>query len=94
VPLAGRHEDTGSTVVRVVLVVAGRVTVRRALPLNQLLEPLRDLLLPLARRVLVDQRRADAAVSHPVHQLASARPRLRGELVAGVPEIMEVEAGR
>jgi len=42
--------------------------------------------------VLVDQRRALAGVAHPVHQLPRARPGRRRKVIAGMPEIMEVEA--
>src|SRR5512132_1269520 len=67
---------------------------RDRFPLDQLLERVGDLAVPLTRRVLVDQGGAQAAVAHSVHQLASAGAARRRQIVAGMAEIMEVESSR
>lgn len=43
------------------------------------------------RAVLVDQRRIHADVSHPAHQLAQTRAGHRGEVVARVTQIVDME---
>jgi hypothetical protein len=47
--------------------------------------------LAVRSRVQVDQRGAAAGVAHAVHQLAEAGTRLGDQVVAGVPEIVEVD---
>ena len=54
---------------------------------------IRDLAIPLARRVLVNQCRTHAAVAHAMYQLASAGAACRCQVVAGVAQIVEVESG-
>jgi len=46
----------------------------------------------LGGRVLVDQCRLRAVVAHPCHQVAQARPSPGRERVAGVPQVVEVQA--
>jgi hypothetical protein len=53
-----------------------------------------DRSISVGRRVLVDERCAHGAVAHPVHQLSRGRTGVGSELIAGVPQIMEMEAGR
>jgi hypothetical protein len=67
-----------------------------------------DPAVPLGARVLVDQGRSHRAVgcgrprsgrgtralAHTVHELPGGRAGVRGELVAGVPEVVEVEPDR
>jgi len=53
-----------------------------------------ELSLPFVGRVLVDQRGADAAVAHAVHQLAQARARVGVEGVPGMTQVVEVDAGQ
>ena len=54
----------------------------------------RDSSVPVAGHVLVDQRGPRAAVPHPRHQLPRTGPGRRGQRVARVPEIVEVQLGR
>jgi hypothetical protein len=58
------------------------------------LQGIRDLAIPLARRVLVDQCSTNGAVAHAVHQLAGAGAACRCQVVASVAQIVEVESGR
>jgi len=48
------------------------------------LQRIRDLAIPLARRVLVNQCRTHAAVAHAMYQLASAGAACRCQVVASV----------
>jgi streptomycin 6-kinase len=75
------------TVVRAFFVVG-------ALPVlvDQLGQPVRDPLVGVARRTLVDQRRPHVVVTHARHQVLGRRARLRRPDVPGVPEVMEVQA--
>jgi len=57
------------------------------------LQRIRDLAIPLARRVLVDQGSTHAGVAHAVHQLAGAGAACRCQVVASVAQIVEVESG-
>jgi len=57
------------------------------------LQRIRDLAIPFARRVLVDQGSTHAAVAHGVHQLAGAGAACRCQVVASVARIVEVESG-
>jgi len=46
----------------------------------------------VCRAVLVDERSVHACVPHPPHQLASTGPRHRSEVVAGMTQIVDVDA--
>lgn len=61
---------------------------------NHVVHRVRDASVSVGRGVLVDQRCAHGAVPHPVHQLARRGADIGGELVAGVPQVVEVEATR
>jgi hypothetical protein len=54
-------------------------------------DPVRDLAIPVVGRVLVDQRRPDARVPHPSHQLTCTGPRRGGDGVPGVAQVVEVD---
>jgi len=56
-------------------------------------EGLRDGLVVVAGGVLVNQRRADAGVPEPSHQLLECRARCRRERPARVTQVVEVEIG-
>ena len=43
------------------------------------------------RAVLVDQRRIDAHVPHPTHQLPVLAPEIAAKVVPGVPQVVEVD---
>jgi hypothetical protein len=66
-------------------------TNRPAFALDQAIHVLGDLAVTFPGGVLVDQRCPLTRMAHPVHQLASARPGARREMVSGMPKIMEVE---
>jgi hypothetical protein len=53
-----------------------------------------DLRVALVGGALVDQGRPHRTAAHPVHQFAGARAGGRRDRVAGVAQIVEVEAGR
>lgn len=73
--------------VRALRVPLGCVQLRRHDPI----EPDGDLPVTVIARVQVDQGRGRRAVPHPVHEVEQGRPRLRGQGVAGVPQIVQVE---
>lgn len=50
-----------------------------------------DRSLMICRAFLADECSVHACVSHPPYQLASARLRHRGEMVAGMPHVMDVD---
>jgi hypothetical protein len=52
-----------------------------------------DLAISLARCVLVDERRPLVVMSHARHQIPKRDAHVGGECVAGVPEVVEVQAG-
>jgi hypothetical protein len=81
VPLAHRGERACLAVVVIVLASLG---------LDVRVDRVRDRLIRTARFMLVDPRRALAVVTHPSHQVPQARAAGRGEVVAGVSEIMEM----
>jgi hypothetical protein len=61
------------------------------LPKDKVVHSLSYQALPVVGVVEVDQGRAGAGVAHAGHQLAQARPGGRGQDVAGVPQIVEVD---
>jgi hypothetical protein len=85
VPLADRGERAR---LAVVLVALGVLV---PLGLDVRVDRARDGLVRPACLVLVDQRGTLAVVAHPCHEISQPRSAGRGEVVAGVPQIMEVQ---
>ena len=79
-----------------VALVGTRRSLGRGLPkcTHARIQRVRDDVICLAGRVLVDDRRVHAVVSHPRHEITRAYPGCRREGVAGVPKIVKVEPGR
>jgi hypothetical protein len=44
--------------------------------------------------VLIDESGPGAAVTHPVHQFAEACALVAGEIISGMPKVVEVETGQ
>lgn len=59
---------------------------------NERAQLLRDCLIHVAGRVLIDQRGPGAVLTHPRHEVLGADVGLRGERVSRVLEIVEVQA--
>ena len=72
---------------------SGRLVFLELFP-GQLPEGIGDLPLPFVGGVLVDQGSTGAAVSHAGHQLSQARTGTGREVVSGMPQIVEVDAGQ
>ena len=83
VRLAHRHQCTCSTVF---IVRSGTCVL-----VDKAAEPLGDLSVRLTRGVLVDQCGSHVVVAHPSHQVLGCRTRPRGQVVAGMPQVVEVQ---
>src|ERR1700689_3540111 len=61
------------------------------LVLGELAQRVRDLVLALVAAVQIDHRGALAVMTHTVHQLPKSRASARGQGVAGMSKVMEME---